>query len=79
MDEGADMTKAELEQPNKNDWDLDGLDERKAPAISSPGLANETYSLRPFEPIATHRFHVGQYFAHAEIASPTVDLAAVGP
>jgi hypothetical protein len=78
MDEGDDMTTPELEQSNKTDWDLDGLDDRKAPPISVPGAANETYSLRPFEPIATQGPLMGQYFAPAGVGSPTADLAAVG-
>ncbi len=79
MDEGDEMTDPELEQSNKTDEELDCLDGRKAPSTSVPGFADETHSLRPFEPTTTHGPHMGQYFAHAGVATPNPDLAAVGP
>jgi hypothetical protein len=59
MDEGDKMTNPALVQSNKTDGDLDGLDDRKAPPSSVPGFADETRSLRPFEPTATHGPYMG--------------------
>jgi hypothetical protein len=73
------MTNTETEQTNKTDGDLDALDDRRAPPTSAGGKADETHPLRPFEPTAPHGPHVGQYFAHSGVATPTPDLAPVGP
>jgi hypothetical protein len=79
MDEGDEVTNPELEQSNMTDGDLDAADDRRVPPTSVPGVADETHSLRAFEPAAPHGPHMGQHFAHSGVTTPSLDLAAVGP
>ena len=73
------MTNPELEQPNKTDGDLDGLDDKRLHTTGVPEIADDTHSAQPCEPTATHGPHMRQYFARTRVAAPTPDLATVAP